>query len=145
MYSIFISQLSADVLSQLRGSLLQIWVAEESRIMIKRLNHLLAQITKTSQWIDLIPQVLSNTNEADENKVEGSLNLIEIVSDYSEEYVGNYMQPVLAFIAKYLSSSSEIVQKAAARSICGCIVNCEDPSTQDSFKPALPLILQVRI
>jgi hypothetical protein len=35
------------------------------------------------------------------------------------------------------------VQVAAAKSICGCIVNCQDPTAQDSFKPALPLILQV--
>jgi hypothetical protein len=60
--------------------------------MIRRISHLLAQVTTTTQWTDLIPQVLANTNEEDETKVEGSLNLIEIVSDYSEEYVGAYMQ-----------------------------------------------------
>ena len=139
------SVVGPDVVSQLRAALMQIFMTEESKVILKRISHAMAQSASDGTWPDLLPSLIaqSQQNQQQSDALIAILNLIEIVSEYSSDDIVKNLTVIGGFLASLLTASDINVQIACAKASGACIVTLEDDSARESFKPALNPIINV--
>ena len=75
--------------------------------------------------------------------VASLLNLIETISEYSPDDVGQNLAALGPFLASSLSAADLSVQIAGAKASGACIVCIEDEGARSAFKPALDPIISI--
>lgn len=134
----------STILLQLKEMLLNLWIQESNLMILKRLNHIFAQIAYSSDWIDLIPTLLSKLELQPKREIIlATLQFIEIFTEYVPDDISLSINPLGSFLLKYLNHPELEIQSACARSICACIVSLDDDVQRNAFKPALETILNI--
>lgn len=127
----------------MRNAMLQLWLQEQQSIIVRRLNHVIAQMASDGDWKDLLKSITSQINMQDANKVVALLNLIEVVAEYSPDDIQENLGTVGPFLGSFFGATDGSVQVACARATGACIVVLEDDAARASFKPALNPMLTV--
>ena len=140
------SAFAPELVTQLRGLLLQLWVQETDALLLKRLAHIMAQSAQQSSWLELLPQVVSNASSnasAAQSALVSALLLIEVVAQYCPADVLTHVQVLGMFLSGNLGNPSSEVQVSCARACCACIVALEDEGAREAFKPAVQAIINI--
>ena len=138
------STLNADANKLMREALIQIWITENSTVLLKRLAHALAQSASGSPWPDLLPSIIGHANQnASKTILISTLNLVEVIAEYCPDDISSNLQLVGSFLASMIANNDNDVKVACARSVGACIVAIEEDASRNIFKPALQPIIAI--
>lgn len=133
-----------NILSQFRVTILDVWTHETNKIILKRLGHIISQVSSQERWPELLPKMISHVDICQSDVVTMStIQFIEILMEYNPDEVTQSMNIVGNFLSLYLASSSLQVRQSTARAICACIVYLPDEACRTAFKQALPNVINI--
>lgn len=141
---------SNDVLQSLnnidmRGVILNIWLAETDLVVLKRLSHLVGQYLSLASWPNLWSSLIDSSSHFDSVRHIGFLDLITIVSDYSNSFVMDNLSSLIAYLNTSLHSPDFSVMVSAAKTTCSVIAILEDDVSRNMFRSAIESLLSITI
>lgn len=131
------------IFEQFRANVLSMWLNEMNPSILKKLSHILSQSTTHKNWPELIPTVLNHAKQCNINGLLSIIQFIEILTEYSPDDVVTNISSIGTFLSQCNAINDTVVQVACAKAICACIVYLEDENSRNTFKLALPSIINV--
>jgi hypothetical protein len=131
------------MVATIRAQLVDSWTKEDSPIILKRLNHIMAQSAASGDWNEFLPFVLSTSMKMNTTNIVAALDIIEILAEYSPDLIFANISILGSFLGGFIASADSKVSTACARATSACIVSLDDEIARNSFKPALPPIITV--
>lgn len=132
----YLKQLPQNTVEQYRESVFMAWACENVPQLSNKLSHVIAQLTDVP-WPGLLPAILSNQG----GKLQKSLRLIEILTEYCVEEVNTHAEPLYNFMSTGLTSPDPEVKLYAAKALTACVTILEDDSAFKAYQSMVGPIL----
>lgn len=140
---VYAERMASTTFATIRTRLIDAWVKEDSPVIIKRLNHIIAQSVARGDWNEILPFLMASCAKLNTVNVISVLEIIEILSDYSPDQIFANIAALGNFLGGLISSPDYKVAIACAKATAACIVSIDDEGARNSFKVALPPIIAV--
>jgi importin-5 len=140
---VYTDNMTPITVSSVRTRLMDTWSKEESSVILRRLNHILAQSASRGDWNEFLPFMIASSVKMPPVYVISALEIIEIISEYSPDQIFANITMLGNFLGGLFSSTDQKIAFACAKATAACVVSIDDESARNSFKPALSPIISV--
>ena len=110
---------SFEICQRFRIRLLSLWMNENNKEILKRLSHIISQISLVASWEELLPSLISHSSQsvngyAAETILVATIQLIEILMEYNPDDISKSINLVGSFLSSNFTSSSLNVQQESS-------------------------------
>ena len=136
-------KISPQTTAAIRATIVDAWTREESPLILRRLNHIMAQSAARGDWNELLPFVLTASLKMSSTGKVAALEIVEILSEYSPDQIFANISILGSFLGGLFTTHESKVAIACARATSACIVAIDDDVARNSFKPAVDPVVAV--
>eukprot|EP01031_Cornospumella_fuschlensis_P024779 gene24779-29942_t len=137
-----VEHLPANEVLRLKHEFVDCWRSLTDLKLSTKMSHVLAQMAFKHPWPELLPAAI-NVGMSSATHVLPTLNLVQILADYTPEDIQTHHAVLVSFLATHLASQQFNVKLASARATTSCILAIEEASIRNTYRPALPSILSI--